>query len=83
MSGNKARLLTHQTSEISRHLELVQPRSNTKKSQLSIEARDVIRQKIMVNAAKRPGVVQTKALKRSALIPVASKEGQNMGMQMD
>jgi large subunit ribosomal protein L24e len=81
MSGNKARLLTHQTSEISRHLELVQPRSNTKTKQMSVEDRDAIRQKIKVNAAKRPGVVQTKALKRSALIP--SSGGQSMGMDTD
>ena len=80
MSGNKARLLTHQTSEISRHLELVQPRTTSKKV-LSVEDRAVIRDKIRVNAAKRPGVIQTKALKKSAFVPVSG--GQSMGMETD
>jgi large subunit ribosomal protein L24e len=78
MAGNKARAITQQTSEINRHIELIQPRS---KKPLTIAERDVIRQKIKVNAAKRPGVLSTKALKKSALIPVSG--GVSMGMETD
>lgn len=78
MSGNKARAITQQTTDIARHIELVQPRT---KDQLSVEARDVIRQKIRVAAAKRPGVQKTKALKRSALVP--TDQGASMGMETE
>lgn len=88
MSGNKSRKLTQQTSEISRHLELVQPRTKTSTTTTlettesepiaTVEEREKIRQKIRVNAAKRPGVVQTRALRKSALMPVDG--GMSMGM---
>ncbi len=74
MAPKKAQLLAHQTAEISRHMELVQPRSTGKS--MPIAQREKIREKIKVNATKRPGAVRPK---RSALVPA---EGGGMGMGM-
>lgn len=46
---------------------------------MSIDERAKIREKIKVNATKRPGVIKTKALRKSALVPA---EGGGMGMGM-
>jgi hypothetical protein len=83
MSGNKARKLTHQTSEITRHINLVQPRatSSTKDGIMPLAERAVVREKIRVNAGKREGVVPTRAMRKSAL--VASEGGMGMGMDVE
>jgi hypothetical protein len=81
MSGNKARKLTHQTSEISRHINLVQPRASKTTEIMPLDERAKVREKIRVNANKRPGVVPTKAMKKSALVPADG--GMGMGMDVE
>lgn len=82
MSGNKARKITHQTSEITRHINLVQPRAAKEGSGIMpLAERAVVREKIRVNAGKREGVVPTKAMRKSAL--VASEGGMGMGMDVE
>jgi hypothetical protein len=77
MAPKKAQALAHQTAEISRHPELIQPRRTTASTKpMPIAEREKIREKIKVNAAKRPGAVKPK---RSALVPA---EGGGMGMGM-
>ncbi|KAJ9108619.1 ATPase-activating ribosome biosynthesis protein [Naganishia adeliensis] len=81
MSGNKARKLTHQTSEISRHINLVQPRASKTTDIMPLDERAKVREKIRVNANKRPGMVPTKAMKKSALVPADG--GMGMGMDVE
>ncbi|KAJ9091993.1 hypothetical protein QFC19_008861 [Naganishia cerealis] len=82
MSGNKTRKLTHQTSEISRHINLVQPRAAKATDDIMpLDERAQIREKIRVNANKRQGVVPTKAMKKSALVPADG--GMGMGMDVE
>ncbi|KAJ9096775.1 ATPase-activating ribosome biosynthesis protein [Naganishia friedmannii] len=85
MSGNKSRTLTHQTSEISRHINLVQPRASAKSMEteeiMPLDERAKIREKIRVNANKRSGIVPTKAMKKSALVPADG--GMGMGMDVE
>ncbi|KAJ9113634.1 hypothetical protein QFC22_005942 [Naganishia vaughanmartiniae] len=85
MSGNKSRKLTHQTSEISRHINLVQPRASTKSMDteeiMPLDERAKMREKIRVNANKRTGIVPTKAMKKSALVPADG--GMGMGMDVE
>jgi large subunit ribosomal protein L24e len=85
MSNNKSRKLTHQTSEISRHINLVQPRASTKAMDteeiMPLDERAKMREKIRVNANKRTGIVPTKAMKKSALVPADG--GMGMGMDVE
>ena len=86
MSGNKARNLRAAATDIERHIELVQPRTNTAVQTAPLEEKERIREKIKVRAANRKAMAEQqlgggkKSKKESRLIPAA---GGGMGMGMD
>ena len=86
MSGNKAKNLRAAATDIERHIELVQPRTNTAVQTASLEEKERIREKIKVRAASRKVMAEQqlgggkKSKKESRLIPAA---GGGMGMGMD
>lgn len=86
MSGNKAKNLRAAATDIERHIELVQPRTNTAVQTAPLEEKERIREKIKVRAASRKVMAEQqlgggkKSKKESRLIPAA---GGGMGMGMD
>ena len=82
MSGNKAKNLRAAAMDVERHIELVQPRTNTAKDVASVEEREKIREKIKVRAAGRKAMAEQQLSKKSRLIP-AEGGGKGMGMDLE
>lgn len=84
MSGNKAKNLRTAAVDVERHIELVQPRTNTAKTTASLEETEKIREKIKVRATARKAMAMQqlgeKPKKQSRLIPA---EGGGMGMDLE
>jgi large subunit ribosomal protein L24e len=82
MSGNKAKNLRAAAMDVEKHIELVQPRTNTSKVTASLAETEKVREKIKVRATARKAMAMQqlgeKPKKQSRLIP--AEGGMDMGL---
>ncbi|KAL7422925.1 ATPase-activating ribosome biosynthesis protein [Cryptotrichosporon argae] len=83
MAGNKATDLAAAAADVSRHIELVQPRTATAAAPASVAEKERVREKIKVRAAAGRKAAAAGAKKRESKLVPAEGGGMGMGMQVD